>query len=78
MSSSFLNDDSRLLDLKMSSSLLNDGSRLLDLLPPEPYNASKLILASRYSKTLLEENKTLSEEVERLKYENLELKKVTQ
>ena len=63
--------------LKMSSSLLNYDPSLVDLLPPEPSNASRLMLATRYSKMLLEENRCLAEEVERLKDENLQLKRVT-
>ncbi|KAL5477876.1 hypothetical protein EMCRGX_G024729 [Ephydatia muelleri] len=59
----------------MSSSLLNDDPSLVDLLPPEPSNASRLMLATRYSKTLLEANRSLAEEVERLKDENLQLKR---
>ena len=63
--------------LKMSSSLLNDDPSLVDLLPPEPSNVNRLMLATRYSKALLEENRSLKEEVEQLKDESLQLKRVT-
>lgn len=59
----------------MSSTALNDDSCLLYPLPPEPNNASTLMLATRYSNTLLEENKSLNVEVERLTEENLQLKR---
>ena len=60
----------------MSSLLQNDSCRMSDLIPPVPINGS-LTYVSRFGKTLLEENRSLNEEVERLRGENLQLKEVT-